>query len=400
MNGKETKFSMRDLQRYETIRASLDGRLTVRQAAEALGLSQRQVLTLRHRVIEQGAAGVLHGNKGREPVNKTSPQVRNAVLDLAQTVYAGFNFSHLADLLAEEHDIHRSDETLRLWLRPLGIGSAPRKAKKHRRRRKRKDQEGDMLFLDGSPHPWFGDESPPVCLILCSDDATGKPLFGLFTDHENRDDVFRVSFEVFRKFGLPVRFYLDRASWAKVSRHRPEDASEKTPRLTHFEIAMRTLRVNVLHAHSPQARGRGERLNGSFQNRLVAELALHGIRNVRAATRYLNDRFIPRYVRWFAKTPANPTPAWRPIPKGIDLQRVLCAKANRTVANDNTISYEGQAFQLIPPRHLLHLVRAKIEVQRWFDGSVHFVHPRVGEVRGIPVEPAAAQPMIASAHAL
>jgi len=144
---------------------------------------------------------------------------------------------------------------------------------------------------------------------------------------------------------------------------------------------MHELRVGMIFAHSPQARGRGERLNGSFQGRLVAELKRAGITDCAAATQYVNEKFIPRYARTFGREPADPQPAWRPVPAGMNLKHVLCAKHTRAVANDNTIQFEGQSYQLTPPKACYHLFRAKVEVQQWFDGSIHVRHSKHGMIR-------------------
>ena len=143
---------------------------------------------------------------------------------------------------------------------------------------------------------------------------------------------------------------------------------------------MSQLKVGLIFAYSPQARGRGERLNGSFQDRLVAELALRRITTPRRATEYLNTVFIPRYGRRFGRQAADPRPAWRPLPDGLDLKAVLCAKSSRVVANDLTVRFEGRTYQLLPPPTCPKLARASVEVQQWFDGSVHFCHARYGVI--------------------
>ena len=145
------------------------------------------------------------------------------------------------------------------------------------------------------------------------------------------------------------------------------------------------LGIDLIFARSPQARGRGERLNGSFQGRLVAELTERGIADTVVATRYLNRPFIPRYRRRFAKTPADPKAAWRPVPRGLDLRAVLCVKHTRTVANDTTIQFNAMTYQLRPPAHLFHLAHAKVEVQERFDGTVHVLHPEHGYLPATPI---------------
>jgi len=380
MIDPEVKLTLNQVQRYETCKALLEGRLTTDEAALALGLSPRQVQRLKRRLVANGPRGLIHGNTARPPANKTPDQLKQQVLDLATTTYAHVNFSHLADLLAEEHAIFLSDETLRRWLRPLGHGRPPRRGK-HRRRRPRRSREGELLFLDGSPHPWFGPRHPSCCLLLASDDATGKPLWGKFQPEEDRDGCFEVCYQVFVRFGLPGAFYLDRASQFITTRYGGTQALHNPERQpTHFEDAMSLLKVGLIFAYSAQARGRGERLNGTFQDRLVAELKLHKITTARRATEYLNSVFIPRYGRRFGHDPADPQPAWRALPAGIDLKAVLSAKFTRMVANDYTVRFEGQTYQLLPPARCPSLARSEIEVQQRFDGSIHFHHRRHGAI--------------------
>jgi hypothetical protein len=381
MNDAEVRLTLNQVQRYETCQALLEGRLSLPEAALALRLSPRQVLRLKQRLLAEGPQGLIHRNTARPPANRTPPELKQHVLHLATTTYAHCNFCHLADLLADEHHIILSDETLRRWLRPHGHGRPHRRRGKHRRRRTRRSREGELLFLDGSPHPWLGPRRPSCCLLLASDDATGKPLGGKFQPEEDRDGCFEVCYHVFVRFGLPGAFYLDRASQFITTRsggaaalHNPE----REP--THFENAMSQLKVGLIFAYSPQARGRGERLNGTFQDRLVAELAIHKITQASRATAYLNTVFIPRYGRRFGHRAVDARPAGRTLPTGIDLKAVLSAKFTRTVASDNTIRFEGPTYQLLPPVSCPSLVKSPIEVQQWFDGSIHFSHQRHGAI--------------------
>jgi transposase len=380
MNDPEVRFTLDQLQRFQICQALLEGTLTTDEAAAALGIGRRQVLRLKARLRTDGPQGLVHGNTARQPANKTPEHLKQRVLHLAATTYAHFNFSHLADALAEDHQIFLSDETLRRWLRPLGRGRPPRRGK-HRRRRTRRAREGELLFLDGSPHRWFGPRRASCCLLLCSDDATGKPLYGKFQPEEDRDGCFEVCYHVFCRFGLPGAFYLDRASQFVTTRHggvRVLHDPDRTP--THFETAMSQLKVGLIFAYSPQARGRGERLNGTFQDRLVAELTRHRISTAARATEYLNTTFIPRFGRRFGRAPADGRPAWRAVPAGLELRAVLCARFTRVVANDHTVRFEGQVYQLLPPPRCPSLARSEVQVQQWFDGSIHFAHERYGTI--------------------
>jgi len=384
---KEVKLNLAQVQRHEVIKMTLQGRMTNQEAANALKLSVRQIQRLKRRVEKEGASGVIHKNTGRKPWNAIPPPAKEKIIELAMTEYSGYNFCHLSDTLYEEHKLKISDETLRLMLRPLGLGKTQRRLKKHRRRRKRREREGELLFLDGSPHPWFGEELGEFCLLLCSDDATGKPLWGKFQPNEDRNGCFEVCYQVFKNFGLPSAFYLDKASQFITTRYGGLH-SHQGPEVekTDFQLAMEQLGVGLIFASSPQARGRGERLNGSFQERLVAELKRHKIKDPKAATKYLNQIFIPKYRNWFGKKPACAQSAWRAVPKELDLKQVLSAKSERVVAKDNTVSFQGRTYQLTPPPGRVHLIQARIQVQEHFDQTIHFVHPQLGEIKARLIE--------------
>jgi len=375
-------FTLKEAIRYGIIRSLNRKKMTNNEAALAMGCSKRQVQRIKKRVQQIGPVGVCHGNKGRAPVHAFSGDFKIRVMELAQRRYFDFNFSHLADMFSEAEGIRINRETLRLWLRPLGFGKKVRSKPIHRKRRKRSEREGSILFLDGSPHAWFSEALST--LILCTDDATGKPLYGLFQQQEDLNGCLKVCMAVFKKYGLPVSFYLDRASQFTTTRlggvHQSQSASQKTQ----FQRAMQDLSVGLIFAHSPQARGRGERINGSFQDRLVAELRLKGIDNAQDATAYLNKCFIPRYAKRFGIAPED-KPAWRELPPKTDLRNILCSCFQRTVKNDNTVSVNGFNLQLLPTRTRPHLVQAKVNVMQWVDGSWHVSHPTEGEIPCQPI---------------
>lgn len=377
MRGDVT-FTMQEVTRYSLIQSLLEGKMNNKDVASALRLSLRQIKRLKQKVKAMGASGVVHGNKGRLPIHTFSPAERHQIISLAEGRYRDFNFSHLSEMLGEEEGIRINRETLRQWLRPRGFGNRIRKMPKHRKRRPRSAREGERLFLDGSPHLWFGEEEST--LILCTDDATGKPLYGLFQKEEDLDGCFRACMSVFKQYGLPGSFYLDRASQFTTTRHAGIHVTQCARKPTQFERAMKELGIALIFAHSPQARGRGERINGSFQDRLVAELKLREIKNTQDANRYLNLCFIPKYSKRFGVKPKEPVPAWRTFPPSIDIRNVLCQRFQRTVANDNTISLQGQTIQLLPTKNIPHIVKAKVHANLRLNGHLHVFHPKLGEI--------------------
>lgn len=368
------------MKRYSVIQQTVVAALSTAVAAKMLGLSRRQIFRLKASVRRHGTNGVHHGNHGHTPANAKPRRLRQRVIRIYRKHCFDFNFAHFTETLAEEFAINLSRETVRSWLRAEGLGPKPHRGHHHRHRRERMAQFGAMLFLDGSPHLWLGPDLPMLTLILSTDDATGRPLAGLFAPQETRDACFEALYRVFHRYGLPQSLYLDRASQFTTTRHGGIHRLQRDDQPTSFEVAMNRLAIQLIFAHTPQARGRGERINGSFQGRLVAELRRAGIKTADAATDYLNHTFIPRYASRFAVEPRNPASAFRKPPPGVDLRTILCAHHRRNVDNDNTITLNAVRYQLLPTRRTIRLAATDVDVQEWFDGTVHVFHPRAGEV--------------------
>ena len=381
MDESQLLLKERELVRLRVVETTLSGR-SARDAAEMLQLSVRQVFRLKARVRTQGARGVIHGNSGRRPANAKPVDLRQRVLKLRRTLFWKYNDGHFAEALEEEYQLKVNPETLRRWLRAADIPAKRRHRSQsnHRRKRERRARFGELVFIDGSPHPWLGPAQPSSTLILATDDATGMPLYGQFDPQETLNGCFSVFDHVSRRYGLPEALYLDRASQFTTTRHGGTHVFQRDDKPTHFEIAMQTLAVQLIFANSPQARGRGERINQSFQDRLVAELDHHHITDPAAATDYLNRVFIPKYAKRFGVKPRDPAAAFKPIPEGLDLRTVLCAKTTREVTNDNTIHYQGQVYQLKPNTRSVCVAGTRVELEEWFDGSLHVRHDRAGTI--------------------
>jgi hypothetical protein len=363
-------------------RFSGDSAPSVAEVARSIGLSPRQVFRLKAQCRILGPEAVDHGNRGRPSPHAAPDWIHQQVLQIFQDEFADLDitYTQFSEIARDEYAIPVSAETIRRWLIDAGLGHKPHRTRRHRRFRLRSARRGDMLFLDGSPHRWFGPEHPRSTLILASDDATGAPLYGLFEAQESLNGCFQALYHVASRWGLPGCLYLDRAGQFTTTRHggihRPQSAAQPTA----FEIAMRRLGIELIFANSPQARGRGERLNRSFQNRLVVELRRAGIATYQAATDYVNEQFIPRYTERFAVEPRNPASGFRPVPAGTDLRRTLCRETTRNVNSDNTIVLHRYRYQLKPPTGVRSLCYCRLTVQEWFDGSVHIFHPHFGEI--------------------
>jgi transposase len=269
-----TTLTMQDEKRLDVIQRMYRSELTVVQAAGVMGLSERQCYRVKARVKKQGAKGVVHAIRGRPCKWKTQDQTVRRVLELALGKYQGFNDHHLTEKLKEQEQIELSREKLRQILRTNGIGS-PKKRRgiKHPSRRERRGAEGMMLQVDGSPHDWLQGRGPRRCLIGAIDDATSKVMGAFFAPAESSWGYFHLFCEIFRKHGLPLSIYTDCHSvfWTDHEPTLREQLINRKP-TTEVGRGLEELGVTLILAHSPQAKGRIERLWNTFQDRLVSEL--------------------------------------------------------------------------------------------------------------------------------
>jgi transposase len=368
-----TTLTMKDEKRLDVIQRIYRSELTVGQAAMVLGVSERQCYRIKARVKKVGAKGVVHGNRGRPCKRKLKDSTIKRVLALAQGKYLGFNDHHLTEKLKEEQSIDLSREKVRRVLRAAGIRS-PKKRRgiKHRSRRERRASEGMMLQVDGSPHDWLEGRGPRLCLIGAIDDATGKVMGAMFVQAESSWGYFRLFAGIFKEHGLAQSIYSDRHSvfWTDREPTVQEQLINHKP-TTEVGRGLAELGVTLILAHSPQAKGRIERLWNTFQDRLVSELRLAKAKTMAQATLVL-ERYLPLHNRKFAK-PALAQPAWRKA-SALQIDRALCFKQQRTVAKDNTISFEGTILQIPKTSGFGSYANRKVEVQVKLDGAVEIFY--------------------------
>lgn len=380
-------FGLKEMKKALILEKVIAGVMSVSQASEEMELSYRQVLRLKKKLILEGPSAVIHKNKNRSPRHALTAELKRKVItvfmDWRWKTDEGLNASHLSDILLRDYNLKISRQSTWRILKSNGLQVRTRRVRKYRKRRERREQMGDILYLDGSPHRWFGEKHPKATLILCTDDATTKALWAIFVPEENRNACLEVAYEVFVRYGLPMNFWLDRASQF-INSVGSKDGIAQPP--THWQNAMYNLGIRNIFAHSPQARGRGERANGTFQDRLCAELQYRNISDLREATNFVNSTFIPEYNRKFSVDPKNEQSLWRKPPPGIDLRYVLCARTDRRVQNDNTVKHNGRKFQLLKKPGERTYAGRIIEVQDWFDGSTHIVFKSFEEIPFVEVK--------------
>ena len=347
------------------------GKITLKEAREKIGVSYRQAKRIRRALRIKGVKGMIHGNTGRAPWNLTTDPLSEKVLQLSKQLYEDFNDAHFTEKLSEEHQIELSRETVRKLRRRTGIGpKRRRRAPKHRKRRERKAQEGAMVLWDGSPHHWLGPNHPPCCLMAAMDDSTGKLLVARFFPFEGSSGYLWLLRELVKRYGIPLVMYHDRHG----SLHRNDSHWSLGEQLagrqdsTQVGLALETLGIKSIAALSPQAKGRIERLFGTLQDRLIAELRLKGIQSLEEANRFLKI-FIPKFNRRFAIPARESEKAWRKVPPELDLDRMISFRYRSVVGNDNSVRIGGLILDLPPGPHRRSYAKAQVEVRQLLNGS-------------------------------
>ena len=332
-------LKQKDLKRATLIQACINGECTVKQVANALGLSERRVKQIKKEVKENGVRSIQHGNRGRKPKNTISDEIRKTILELRSSYeYEISNFKHFQELLKERENIDISYSALYNILRNAGIKSP----KKHRKpklhhRRKRKECEGMMLQADGTPFDWFGDGNQ-YSLHGFVDDATGK-ITGLYMcKNECLLGYLEVLRQTIENYGIPISLYPDKYSvffpTKKASDQLTiqEQLNGREKGITQFGRIVEELGIDMFPASSPQAKGRIERLWETLQSRLVTEFRINSITNIEDANKFLIE-YIPKYNSKFAIKATNKNSVFLRLPKRYNLDELLCVRFERTIDN-------------------------------------------------------------------
>ena len=359
-----------EVTRYRVIKGSIERKISSNEAARLLGISRRQVIRIKNKIRRFDLKGVVHGNRGRRPKVAIRNETKEIILSLYQNRYSGFNVSHFGEFLNEVHGIEVSRESIRRLLLSSGLRTKIKSAPRHRTRRARMPRSGLLVQMDSSEHEWLGDGR--IWLIATIDDATGEVPYGLFVDSDSAENNMRVIKRLIEKKGLPAALYTDGASHFITQRHYSWWVKLKYDYgPTQIQRALSELGVRLIIAGSPQAKGRVERLFGTFQDRLLKELKLYNISTIKEANNYLHKRFLPRFNNKFCYTPKDPEPAWRVVPKELNLDSVFSIKEQRIVRADNTISYKNRVFQILPDKFRISFVKAEVVVEKRLDESIH-----------------------------
>lgn len=351
----------------EVLLKALSGELHWFRAADILGMHPRSLRRWRERYERFGYAGLIDKRYERPSKRRVPIADVERVVRLYRERYQGFNVRHFHEIVRREQGVTLSYSYVKVALQTAGLVTKRRARGRHFRRREPRACFGELLHLDGSVHPWLAlVPEQRSCLIAIPDDATNQVLHAALYRSESTLAVMTALAAVLRTFGLPMALYTDRAKWAFYT-PTAKGPVDKT-RLTQVGRALARLGIEHIPAYSPQARGRSERLNRTFQDRLVNELRVAGIRQLEAANAYLAETFLPQYNATFAHPPRDAASAFVPLGP-VDLDALLCHEEARVVARDNTVTLARQVLQIPPQPGRRSCAGLSVLVRQHLDGS-------------------------------
>lgn len=362
-------MSRKEARRPGLVQLAVAGRITTAEGARALKMSPRQFRRLTARYRAEGIRGVVHRLRGRPSPRALDGAVRARVLALIQTTYRDFNDCHCTEKLRTVEGLAVGRDTVRRLRRALGIPpKRRRRPRQHRVRRPRRPTMGSLVLVDGSQFDWLGTGTPGL-LLGAIDDATSTVLALHFRPAEDLHGYLTLLHQVAATYGLPVTLYGDRLGvFVRNDPHWTlEEELQGTQHPTQFGQVLQDLGIGYIAAHSPEAKGRIERLWDTLQDRLVAELRLHRITTVAAAAAFL-PTYLADHNRQFAQPPAEPGAAWRRPPR--DFAERLACRYTRVVARDNTVRLGPRLVQIPRGPHGRAYAGCRVEVRECLDGRL------------------------------
>lgn len=360
-------LTKKEHERLAVIRQVMRRELKQKVAAELLSLSTRQIRNLVRKVEQHGAKGLAHGNRGKPSPKRMAQTLRDRIVALVKERYRDFKPKFAAEKLWKRDKIKVSDEKLRQIMIGAGLWRVHRQKSEVHPWREPKAYYGEMVQMDGSHHAWLETRGPKIVLMGMVDDARNR-FYGRFYAYEGVYPAMNVLEGYIRCFGLPQSLYVDKHSTYKTVRHPSEDELLKGEEAsTQFERATQELGIKLIHAHSPQAKGRIERAFATLQDRLVKELRLASVSTLAEANRFL-DGYLPRFNAQFEREPREPEDLHRPLPKGLKFEEIFCLKTVRMILDGYIIRWKGRRFAIEAPTR--RMLGRPATVMLHFDGRM------------------------------
>ena len=345
----DISMSIREVERITVMNSLLAKRIKQRHASFQLDISVRQIQRLVKRYKRDGAKGLIHKNRGIVSNRLLPKEKREQIVDLIKNNYSDFGPTLACEKLLERHGLLSSKETIRklmiaenLWL------PKKKKIEKIHLYRTRRPCVGELVQLDGSPHKWFEDRADSCTLVAFIDDATSRIMDGEFVDYEGTFTLFDATKHYLLTYGKPLSLYVDKHSTFKINRQASieEELKDLQPQ-SQFARAMDELRIELIFAHSPQAKGRVERLFETLQDRLVKEMRLEGISTKKDGTKYFREIYIPKHNARFAVLPKDQANVHRVLLPSDDLSRIFTLQSERKISKALTVQYKNTRYQLL-----------------------------------------------------
>lgn len=350
-------------------------RIKQKHAATQLNISVRQVRRIMKRYKREGTIGLVHLGRGR-PSNRTIPQrEKDRAIAIVSKSYPDFGPTFALEKLKEYHAIHFGVDTLRQEMIIAGLWTArKRKVKDIHPYRERRTCLGELIQLDGSPHAWFEGRAPKCTLLVFIDDATNRIMDGVFVDYEGTWTLFGATNHYLVIHGKPSAFYVDKHSTFKINRQAniEEDLKDQQAQ-SQFARAMDNLKIEVIFANSPQAKGRVKNLFGTLRDRLIKEMRLVGINTQKEGTKFFREVYIPKHNAKFAVAPREKANLHRPLLNKDDLKRIFTIQSKRLVSKGLVAQYKNTRYQLNPKSGYRYTLKhASVTVEEKRNGKVVF----------------------------
>lgn len=365
-------MSQKEVKKYDIIKKVINRELNGPAAANLLNLTVRHIRRLKRKVNQNGIKGLIHGNRGRIGNRRIPDKERQEIAGLLREHYHDFGPTLASEKLDERHELKRDKGTIRSIMISEGLWQPRRKKKeKYREWRQRKASEGEMIQYDGSYEHWFENRGEEICLLAGIDDASSR-VWAKFDNHEGVEPTFNFWREYVERFGKPYSIYVDKFSTYSMN-HKL--AKENPDTLTQFERAMKNdLNVEIIHAHSPQAKGRVENLFKTLQDRLTKELRINNISTIIEANKLLEEEFLPKFNAKFMVEPRTKANLHKELTEKekSKLNLIFSRQYERAVRNDFTINHKKNCYQLDKIQSATICKRDIVTVEERMDQTIHF----------------------------